>query len=147
EFVLTHMNVPLNDRFYYDLPYALLAPRHGWMVDSETDLAVKLDRHFSIGLHLGVYHAWYPPEAVAGATARADAITPIVYGGPTLAYRFREINRPSRFKNGTVFLIVGWWLRNPYRTGQETSSAIPYPTLVFAFEGEVPKTSLFRPSP
>jgi hypothetical protein len=147
ELVHTDINVPSGDRFYYDLPYSLLAPRNGWMVGSETDLSFKLDRHFSLGLRLGVYHAWYPPEAVGGATARAEAITPIVYGGPTLAFRFRELNRASSFKNGTVFLIVGWWLRNPYRTGQETAAAIPYPTLVFAFEGEVPRTSLVRHPP
>jgi hypothetical protein len=145
EFVYTDIKVPAGDRFYYDLPYSLLAPRNGWMVGSETDLSFALTRRFNLGLRLAVYHAWYPAEAIAGATARADAITPIVYFGPTAAFKFRAINGASRFKNATVFLILAWWLRNPYRTGQEVSAAIPYPTLVFAFEGEVPKTSLVRP--
>jgi hypothetical protein len=137
EFVHQEMNVRGGDTVFYDPYYAMLAPRAGWLVGNETDVVFAVTGHLNVGVRHAIYHAFLPDSAVAGDVARARQVTPIQYLGPLAFYSLARANGPSRYKNPAVFLIAGWWLKDPYRTGAEVSRAVPHVILGFTFEGEV----------
>lgn len=136
-FIHSDMSVTPGDRFYYDLPLGLLALEEGWMVSNETDLAYNTSFGLSVGVRHGVYHAFYRGAAIAGEEARAREITPIEFAGPLFGYTFFDENRALRFNAPSVFLNVSFWIRNPYRTGEEISRAVPYIVTGFTFRGDL----------
>jgi hypothetical protein len=137
ELVHTQMKVRAGDSVYYDLPYDLLAPSNGWLVGNETDVMLAIGPRLGVGVHHGIYHAFYPSEAVAGATTRAAQVTPTECLGPLLTYQLSETRGAARLKNPIAFLISSWWLRHPYRAGQEVPRAVPYLVVGFTFEGDL----------
>jgi hypothetical protein len=66
--------------------------------------------------------------------------------GPMFAYAIRNKVPGTRFNQPTVFAVTQWWLRHPYRTGEEQPAAFPLIALGFAFNGDlvgdpVPRTA------
>lgn len=55
--------------------------------------------------------------------------------GPFLGYTFfREDGRA--FNNPTVFILVQWWLKHRFRTGVDTSQALPVLGAGFQITGD-----------
>ncbi|MRG95780.1 hypothetical protein [Polyangium spumosum] len=135
QFIHTDFTIRPGDRFYFDLPLSMLAKDDGWMVTNETDLLYVTSFGLMAGARHGVYHTFFPAEAVAGEEARASAITPIEFAGPLLGWQFHEHNGPKRFNAPGLFLNVSFWIRNPYRTGQEVAATVPYIVSGFTFKG------------
>ena len=56
--------------------------------------------------------------------------------GPALLYTI--FDRPDlRFNKPTLILLMQWWAKSRYRTGQDVSAGIPYFVLGFRFEGDL----------
>jgi hypothetical protein len=134
-FIHTNFAVKSGDRFYADLPLGMLAQDGGWQVTNETDLSFVTSFGLAVGVRHGVYHTFFDAAAIAGDEARAREITPIEFAGPIVAWQFKEHNGPKRFNAPAVFVNVNWWIRNPYRTGQEISPLVPYIIAAFTFKG------------
>jgi hypothetical protein len=137
DFVYNHMRLRGDDPVFFDLFYDMLVPRTGWVISNETQLLYGPATGFAGGLRYGIYHALLPDSVVTGNEARAKEITPIQFLGPLFIYNFFEENRALAFNAPLVFASVGWWLHHPYRTGQETSRAVPYVTVGFTFKGDL----------
>jgi hypothetical protein len=130
------VNVHEGDTVFFDPYYAMLAPRSGWLLGNETDVVFAVNEQLNVGVRHAIYHAFYSDRAIAGDASRARQITPIQYLGPLAFYSLSRTNGPLGFKNPALFLVTGWWLRDPYRTGVEVSRAIPHVILGFTFEGD-----------
>lgn len=137
DFIHTDMSVRGDDPFYLDLPLAILAAEEGWLFSNETDLLFLTSFGFGFGARHALYHSFLPAADVAGEEARAREITPIQFAGPVLIYQLFEEPGPARFNAPTFFLNVAWWIRNPYRTGQEIPQGVPYIAAGFTFRGEL----------
>lgn len=136
-FVHNHVSVGEGDEVYYDLVYNMLSPRDGWLISNETDVLYKTTWGFAFGVRNGMTHAFYPAAAVAGNAARAAEITPIDYFGGLFLYELYERKRPARVNMPAVFLMTAFWLRDPYRTGRETSPLLPFLAAGFTATGDL----------
>jgi hypothetical protein len=56
--------------------------------------------------------------------------------GPFIAYRFSDQDGAA-FNQPTLALVAGWRVKQRYRTGAETSQAIPCVALAFNFVGDL----------
>jgi len=135
QFIHTDYKINAGDRFYYDLPSGLLAKDAGWLCMNETDLLYATSFGLQVGVRHGIYHAFYDAASIQGEEARAHEITPVEFAGPLFGWQFEDYNGPKRFNAPGIFLNVSWWLRNPYRTGQEIPRAVPYIVAGFTFKG------------
>lgn len=56
--------------------------------------------------------------------------------GPLFAYQFINNQPGARFNQATLFVVAQWWLKHPYRTGQEQPAALPLMAVGFTFNGD-----------
>ncbi len=121
------MDLRSGDTTWYDPYFDVLQPDGGWTLVNDADLLLMLkDERLIVGLRHNTTHALHD-EGGFDATQRL---------GPLVAYRFYDepdstLNRP------TIFLLLNWYLSHPFRTGEDTSQAIPYVALGFAVSGEI----------
>jgi hypothetical protein len=113
---------------YEQLGDLLLANRRFNLVN---DLDVLFQTKFGLlaGLRFSSGAPLYGPESGA-----ADNSTHRI--GPFLVYRFFDRDGAA-FNQPTVALVVNWYLKHRYRTGAETSAAIPYLAVAFQFSGDL----------
>lgn len=135
QFIHTDFKITAGDRFYFDLPLGMLAMDNGWQVANETDLSYVTDFGLAVGARHGVYHVFYDKAAIAGAEVRAKEIETVEFAGPLIGWLWKEHNGPKHFNAPGLFLNVSFWIKNPYRTGQEVSQAVPYIVSGFTFKG------------
>ncbi len=135
-FYYVYMDLREGDTVYYEPRYDLMAPNDGWALTNETDLLYVTDFGLVAGVHNTVVHAFYRDEHVREGESKDTANVPMVRTGPLLAYIFYD-NPKKMFNKPTLVLIVNWWLKNRFRTGQDVHQAVPYLVLGFKFEGDL----------
>jgi hypothetical protein len=135
-FYYGHMDLRDGDTVYYQPRYDLMAPNRGWVLTNDTDLLYISDFGLLAGARNTVVHAFYRDEHVRDGESKNTANVPMVRLGPFLAYVFYD-NPKKVFNKPTLVLIVNWWLKNRFRTGQDVPQAVPYVVLGFKFEGDL----------
>jgi hypothetical protein len=124
------------DRALYDIWYDAVAQNGGWVYANDTDLLISLpELGFAGGVRYSLVHALYGPGAFAPGEAQENPNTPTQRLGPFVAWTLRE-RRRGWFNAPTVILLVNWWLSHRYRTGEDSSAALPYVVLGFQFRGD-----------
>jgi len=123
------------ERLFYNVRSDLLTPNDGWAMTNDTDLVYLSDVGVIAGARASVAHALYR-DADYPTAAGGDSNTPIVRLGPLVAYIFHD-EPGSTFNRPTLLLVTGWWLSHRYRTGEDTSQAVPYVVLGFRCEGDL----------
>jgi hypothetical protein len=120
------------DLVFYDSTLDLLAPNGGWAYTNDADLLWVSD----FGLVLGVRDSYaYTEFTSAQLGGRADPNVPNHRLGALMAYSFYDDPDPVAFDRPTVVTIVSWYVQHRYRAGAQSSQAIPYVVLAFAFTG------------
>jgi hypothetical protein len=146
-FVYADMNLRTGDTVFYDIVYDLLAPNQGWIVSSDNDLLYvtkfgSSGAAFTTGLRYTVAHAFYNDTQLAAGQENLNSPTHRL--GPFFGYTF--FSRPSEnsgggptthISNATVVLLTQWWLHHRYRTGQDTSQAVPYLAIALSVNGDL----------
>lgn len=114
------------DTVYYDLMLDVLMPGDGWALNNDADVMyVGLDT-WTLGARYTATHAAHNDDSIADQwTHRA---------GPIIAKKF---NGSRKFKGPTAYLLTQWWLEHPYRTGVETSQAVPLVVLGLGWAGDL----------
>jgi hypothetical protein len=135
-FYYGYMDLREGDSVYYEPRYDVLAPNDGWALTNESDLLYLTDFGLVAGVRNTVVHAFYRDEHVREGESTNTANVPMVRFGPFLAYIFDDKPK-KKFIKPTLILIVNWWLKNRYRTGQDVSQAFPYMVLAFKFQGDL----------
>lgn len=117
------------DTTLYDQTTDLLMANRGVALVNDLDVIFQTDFGLMVG---GRYTLGVPlyAEASGGADNSNHRV------GPFIAYRFSDRDGAA-FNQPTVALVAGWWLKHRYRTGAETSQAIPCVALAFNFVGDL----------
>jgi hypothetical protein len=117
---------------FYDPTYDMLVPGHGWLFNDNVDALVRQGGVVA-GVRYTITHARpdWPASSAAGT-----GNTPIQRVGPLFAYTFFK-EPGSRFDEPTLLLVMNWWLRHRFRTGEDVSQAMPFVILGFACKGDL----------
>lgn len=123
------------DRIYYDQFYDLGVPNRGWFFTNDLDVLWQgLSNKLFAGLRYTASAPFYDPNKhVAPGESVPDNSTHRV--GPFLGYTFKSADG-AKFNNPTVFLLIQWFLKHPYRTGADVSRALPLLGVGFQFTGD-----------
>lgn len=125
------------ERIYYEQLYDLGAPNQGWTFVNDLDVLYQgLENKLVAGARYTFTAPLYDPTRhfdPNDPVQRADNSTHRV--GPFLAYTFK-FEDGARFNTPTVFLLVQWWLKHRFRTGVDTSQALPLLGLGFQMTGD-----------
>ncbi|MEW5738396.1 MAG: hypothetical protein AB1938_05690 [Myxococcota bacterium] len=124
-----------SDRIFYDQFYDLGVPNRGWFFTNDLDVVWQgLANKLIAGLRYTASAPFYDPNKhVAPGERVPDNSTHRV--GPFIGYTFK-VEDGAKFNNPTVFLLIQWFLKHPYRTGVDTSRALPLMGLGFQFTGD-----------
>ena len=117
-----HAGLRDGDTVFYDPFYAVLLPRTGLMLHTETDAVYRSRFGLAAGLHYALTMTPY---------ARVQQL------GATVGYTFSAHSRRGAFAAPTLVVLVAWYLEDRYRTGQLVSQAIPMIGLGFNFRGSL----------
>jgi hypothetical protein len=133
---LSHHDLKDADQLFYSPRYDVLATNGGWVISNDTDVVFITSVGLVAGLRGSVVHAVLQEDDFREGTEQRTDATPTIALGPLVSYVF--FDRPtSRLNKPTLFLIVGWWLKHPYRTGIEVHQAVPVVSFGLALEGEL----------
>ncbi|MEJ7732563.1 MAG: hypothetical protein WKG00_25580 [Polyangiaceae bacterium] len=124
------------DRVYYDPRADLLLPNGGWWLVSDTDLVWLTSYGLVAGARFNISNAFLRDRDFAPGEPTEDPNGALMRLGPILAYTF--FDEPGAFFNKpTAIVMANWYLAHRYRTGEESSAALPYIALAFRFEGDL----------
>ena len=136
KFYYSNMDLRQGDMVFYEPRYDVMVPNDSWALTNDSDLLYVTRFGLVAGVRNTVVHAFYREVHVREGESTDTDNVPMVRIGPFLAYRFYD--RPKkRFNKPTLVLVVNWWLKNRFRTGQDVSQAVPYVVLAFKFEGDI----------
>ena len=123
------LDLPDGDTRFYDQLTDRLAPDGGWMATNDADV-LALVGPARIGLRHSYSNEFGSGNAVDSALSNHRV-------GPLLAYQFHDKKPGTRFNQPTAFLIAQWWVKHPYRAGQEQPQGLPLIAAGFAFNGDL----------
>jgi hypothetical protein len=131
------LNLRPGDRIYYDQLYDVGAPNAGWFATNDLDVLYQsADNRLLAGAR---YTATAPLYDEARhfdpATPSTEVSNAMQRVGPFVAYTFKAQDG-ALFNNTTVFVLVQWWLQHRFRTGEDTSAAMPLIGVGFQTTGD-----------
>jgi len=132
---MQRMDLEDGERFFYNSTLDVLHPNGGWALTDDVDLLYVTNFGLKLGARYTFTKVLYDDEHETAAEAN-DA-TPSHRVGPAVAYTFFNDPAPARFASSTIAFVGQWWAKHPYRTGKDTSAAIPYMLLVFIQKGDL----------
>jgi hypothetical protein len=124
QFKLARANFSLRDgdRAFYDPFYDVLAPDGGWFLTNDADVFYQPSWGLLAGVRYTVTRPFYGDDHYLPAeTERADNGMHRI--GPLLGWAVRQ--RDGSASNVLIFATAQWWLVHRYRTGENTSQALP----------------------
>ncbi len=131
-----NMDLRAGDRTYYDIFYDLLTGNRGFWMSNDADLLYQaLDSRLTVGLRYTMGKAFYRPEHFDAADDQAQAPEAIHRAGPLAAWTFKKPDGAAL--EPTVLLVLNWWLKSPYRTGQDVSQGVPYIVAALNITGDL----------
>lgn len=134
--VYGNYDLRVDDRVYYDQLYDMLMPDDGWMFTTDADLLYLSDDNKIIaGLRYTGTTALYTSAHFADGEAHEN-LNELHRVGPLLGYTF-DLEDGAALNAPTVFLLVQWWLKSRWRTGEDTSQAIPLIGVGFQVYGDL----------
>lgn len=120
-----NMNLRPGDRAYYDIFYDLLIGNRGdWMANDADLMYQAFGNRLSLGLRYSMGKAFYLREHFEPGDNGANTPESIHRAGPIAAWTFKKPDGASL--EPTVLVVMNWWLKSPYRTGQDVSQAVPF---------------------
>ena len=130
-FKVTRADVVLHpgDTVFYEQLTDLLTPNRRLTLTNDLDVLWQTPlTGFFAGVRYAAGAPLYGPDNGLGDTATHRL-------GPIFAWRIFD-HDGARFNQPTVAMVINWYLKHPYRTGQETPTAIPYFALAFQTSGD-----------
>lgn len=134
-----------SDTVYYDQTLDILQPDRGWVLTNDADALYLFDMGLKLGARYTYTHAFYDRDMyLPGESSKNRNDTHRV--GPAILYsppkwRAKAAKRTGlsrkRWYNPTAFLLVQWWAKHRWRTGEDVSPGVPYIVLGFTFEGDI----------
>ncbi len=130
------MKLRPGDRAFYEIFYDLLVGDGGWWASNDADLLFQgLEGRLTVGVRWTTSRAFYTSEHFAAGDDPGKAPGAIHRLGPVAAWTFRKPDGAAF--EPTLLLVANWWLKSPYRTGQDVSQAVPYLILALNISGDL----------
>lgn len=130
------MNLRAGDRAFYDIFYDLLVGNNGYWMSNDADLLYQgLDGRLTLGLRYTAGQAFYVREHFAPGDDQNKGPGSIHRAGPIAAWTFKKPDGAAL--EPTLLLVLNWWLKSPYRTGQDVSQGIPYIVAALNITGDL----------
>jgi hypothetical protein len=111
----------------------------GWLITNDLDLFYFFNNTKWIA---ALRYNWTRPIYTEGAWVNHD---PTVDGerrsniihriGPAAGYTFKT--RGPGFQDPTLFLVLNWYLKHTYRTGDDISAGFPYIAIAYLMKGDL----------
>jgi len=135
-FIRADLDLRGDDRVFYDQATDLLMPDAGLSLTSDLDAAyLAMGGRLVLAARYTAAVPFYPASSyLPGEPEDSDNATHRV--GPIVAYTFHSRDG-ARFNMPTVLVIAQWWIDHRYRTGQESSQALPLIAVGFRFHGDL----------
>jgi hypothetical protein len=128
-------NLRAGDTVFYDQFYDLVMPNNRFSIVNDADLLFQTNFGLVVGARYNLSIPLYGDENyVALGPYSGDNSSHRL--GPLIAYRFFDTDGAA-FNQPTLALLVNWYLKHPYRTGQDTPQGLPYFGLAFTFVGDL----------
>lgn len=122
----TKIDLRDGDTVFYDLTFDILMANAGWTLVNDADLLFVGIDQWTIGVRHSAVHALHGDDSDADQwTHRA---------GPLVARAFKG---SRKFRKPTVYALPQWWLKHNYRTGAESSQAIPQLIIGLGWSGDL----------
>jgi hypothetical protein len=136
-FALEYWNMKLRsgDKVFYEATLDTLVPADGWVITNDLDVIYQTKFKLNIGVRYTVVKPIYkdsdflPGEEPNNRNGHHRL-------GLLAAYTFFDRGY-TKFNKPTLLLISSWYLSHRWRTGTDTSAAIPYFILGFAFQTDL----------
>jgi hypothetical protein len=130
------LDLRAEDTVFYDQTTDLLVPDEGFAYVGDLDAAyLALDGRLIVALRYTASIPLYPDDAYL-PRERRDSDNATQRLGPVLAYSF--YSRDGAALNApTVLLLAQWWLDHRYRTGEESSQALPLVAVGLRIHGDL----------
>lgn len=126
-------NLRAGDTVQYDQFYDTLMPNRGWSLFGDVDVFAQLPVGLIAGARYTLAVPFYGPQHLDPTLPGPSNAHMRV--GPALGWQFSSRDGAA-FNAPTLFLLVQWWLMHRFRTGADTSVALPCITLAFTFNGD-----------
>ena len=132
-----NLNLRPGQRTYYDQFYDVLMPNQGWMFVNDLDLLYQtLENKLIAGARYTATAPLYDPARHFDPAYADVAVDNSMHRvGPFVGYTFK-IEDGAAFNNPTVFLLIQWWIKHRFRTGADTSGALPLMGVGFQMTGD-----------
>lgn len=124
-------NLREGDRVFYDIFYDVLAPDRGFFFTNDADILYQRGQ-LTLGVRWTVTRALYRVRHLDRGEQGPAALH---RAGPLVAYQLTSDPKAQHVL--TILTVVNWWLRHPYRTGADTSQAVPYFLVGLAVTGDL----------
>ncbi len=118
------------DTVLYDQFSDLLLPNGRFTLTNDLDLLFQTKFGLIAGLRYSLGMPFYGVENAATEDNSTHRL------GPFVAYRFFDRDG-AKLNQPTLALVVNWYLKHRWRTGADTSRAIPYVALAFNVVGDL----------
>ena len=121
---------------YYHAVLDILAPNNGWLLANDSDLVFISPFGLIVGVRFSAIHAFFRDEHFLDGKKHDNKATPILSFGPLATYTFYD-HPESLLNKPTIIVMIQWWLRHPYRAGEEMGRQVPSIGLAFRMEGDL----------
>ncbi|MBI4819188.1 MAG: hypothetical protein HY791_23150 [Deltaproteobacteria bacterium] len=125
------------ERIYYDQTYDIGAPNNGWTFTNDLDVLYQgLENTLLAGARYTLTAPLYDPSKhFDPLDPERSADNSIHRVGPFVAFTFKSEDG-AKLNTPTVFLLVQWYLKHRFRTGKDTSQALPLLGVGFQMTGD-----------
>lgn len=121
--------VGIDEPYFYEAGRDLLQPNGGWTLTNDVDTF-----YLAGPVITGLRYTY--SDSPVGTGGPGDRATHRL--GPVLVLKLRDRGAaPVPIQHLTLFTLLQWHLRHPFRAGQSTSAAIPLFALALQWDGEV----------
>lgn len=134
--VYGNLKLKAGERVYYDQFYDVAVPNQGWFLTNDLDVLWQgLENKLVVGARYTLTAPFYDPTRHYDPNDVQAADNSMHRVGPFAGYTFK-IEDGAKFNNPTVFVLVQWWAKHRFRTGADTSGALPLIGVGFQMTGD-----------
>ncbi len=125
------------DTVWYDIILDTLLSTNGWAIQNHVDLVLMTRIALIVGMRYTAVVPFYPRSdfRTSDEAHTYDNDNGHQRLGPVIAYTFFD-RAYTKFNKPTLLFVANWYVAHRWKTGAETSAALPYLLLAFSFQSD-----------
>lgn len=134
KFYWSNVKLRGGDALYYAITIDHLLENGGWAYTDDLDVLYLSGGPWVLGVRATFTDSLYRDTVFPAGGSTDDPNGPTIRVGPLFAWTFDDVS--PTFTKPTVLVVANFWAKHRFRTGADSSAAIPYLVVGFKFEGE-----------